>query len=115
MANIPLSQRGMIETLQDTQVSGNGNTIEAPIYFKSHKFIISTVPGVNVGAVQPETSDASDDSANWAPLTSNPVTVIAGTDIVIEYTGMLKFVRARISIPISGGIIPSVTVKYQGA
>ncbi len=106
--------------LQDAATTGNGNVLAIPPSFRNHTFIVTAAAGVTSGAVTLETSNDPADAGTWAvviPLgaVANPLTVIAGADLMINYAGILNFVRARISTTIAGGGSPSVTVIYEGA
>lgn len=105
---------GVIVNLQDTATTGNGTVVACPLSFIHHNFIIKGASGVTAGAVQLETSNQDDYSGTWAPLTASPTTVVGGAEVLVEYEGRLRFVRARISTTISGGGAPSVTVEYEG-
>ncbi len=50
------------------------------------------------------------------PSFRNHTWIVTGaSDLMMEHSGLLNFVRARISTTISGGGAPSVTVIYEGA
>lgn len=106
---------GVPVKLQDAATIGNGTVLAIPPSFRNHNFMITAAVGVTSGAVQVETSNDPSDAGTWAPLTASPTTVVASTNILVAYTGILNFVRARISTTISGGGAPSVTVTYEGA
>ena len=105
---------------QNAQTTGNGDTIAIPPSFRNHTWIITAAAGTTSGAVTVETSNNPLDANTWAvvPMSNsiaNPLTVTAGADLLMEHTGILNFVRARISTTIAGGGAPSVTVTYEGA
>ena len=119
MATIQAAMSGVPFKLQDTQSTGNGNTLAIPPSFQNHTFIVTAAAGVSAGAVTIETSNDPADANTWAAIVpdksiANPLTVIGGADLLISYTGRLNFIRARISTTISGGASPSVTVVYEG-
>ena len=114
-APIAAAMSGVQYVLQAAATTGNGNVLAVPFAFKNHNFMITAAAGVSSGAVQVETSNDSADAGTWAPLTVSPTAVVAGTDILVAYAGILNFVRARISTTIAGGGSPSVTVTYVGA
>lgn len=105
---------GVVFNMQDTQTTGNGTVLACPPSFLHHNFILKAATGVNAGAIQLETSNDIDYAGTWAPLTANPVSVVGGAEVLVEYEGKINFVRARISTTISGGGSPSVTVEYYG-
>lgn len=107
---------GVPYTLQDTQTTGNGNIVAPPPSFRNHTLLVSVPAGVTAGAIQPETSNDPNDANTWAPIGGGPVTVpAASNDLAITFTGIFRFIRARITTTISGGGSPSVTVQYLGA
>jgi len=111
---------GVPYVCQNNTVTGNGDTIAIPPSFRNHTWIISAAANVNAGAITVETSNNPTDPNTWAVVimansVANPLTVVAGADLMMEHTGLLNFVRARISTTISGGAAPGVTVTYEGA
>src|SRR3981081_2441939 len=100
--------------LQDTQSIGNGTTLAIPPSFRNHTFIITAAANVTSGAITLETSNDPTDANTWAAL-ATAITVTAGADLMTQVTGILNFIRARISTTIAGGAAPSVTVIYEGA
>ena len=113
MSGVPFKQ-------QDTQSTGNGTVLALPPSFRNHTWIVTAAAGVTSGAVTIETSNDPADAGTWAvvPMANsiaNPLTVLAGADLMMEHTGLLNFVRTRISTTIAGGGAPSVTVIYEGA
>lgn len=111
---------GVPYPLQSAQATGNGDTIAIPPSFRNHTWIVTAAIGVSAGAVTIESSNNPTDPNTWAVVimensVANPLTVTAGADLMMTHTGLLNFVRARISTPITGGGAPSVTVTYEGA
>lgn len=108
------AMRGVPVTLQDAATTGNGTVIAIPDSFRNHKLTIKGVATVSAGAIQPETANAPDYSGTWAQVGGGPITVVSGAEIVYTWTGLIQFLRARISTTItgSGG---SVTVEYEGS
>jgi len=118
MTTFIAAMSGVEVTLQSAATTGNGTTIAIPPSFNYHNFKITAASGVTAGAVTIEISNDPNDTNTWAALPSTPtqpVTVMAGADLLVPYTGRINFVRARISTTISGGANPSVTVTYFGA
>ena len=125
MSGVPVIQ-------QNDQTTGNGVTLALPPSFRNHTWIVAAAAGVTSGAITIEASNANplaspntvgdpvEDTNTWAvvPMANsiaNPITVIAGADLMLEHNGLLNHVRARISTIIAGGSAPSVTVTYVGA
>ena len=107
---------GVPYKLQDATTTGNGNIVAPPTSFRHHTLLVSVPAGVTAGAIQPETSNDDTDVGVWAPIGGGPVAVpAASSDLLIEFTGLYRFIRARITTTISGGATPSVTVQYTGA
>ena len=120
MATIVAAMSGVPFAQQLVQSTGNGTILAIPPSFRNHTWIVTGAAGVNAGAVTIETSNDPADANTWAivPMANsiaNPLTVTAGVDLMMEHTGILNFIRARISTTISGGGAPSVTVIYEGA
>ena len=105
-------ESGAPYTLQSAATSGNGNAVAPPHSFKYHSIYIEGTSGVGAGAVQVETSLDPNDANTWAPLTTSPTTVIAGGIAIVQVTGIIQILRARISTTVTGG---TVTVNYVGA
>ena len=107
--------RGVASTIQDAKTTGNGDVLAIPDSFRNHTLYIKGAADVSAGAIQPESADSYDYAGTWAPIGGGPVSVGNATEVVINFTGVYKFLRARISTTISGGAAPSVTVKYVGS
>jgi hypothetical protein len=120
MATIQAAMSGVPVDLLTAVTTGTGAALAIPSSFQNHTFLVKTPTGVTAGAVTIEASYDPADSATWAVIVpdksvANPLTVVAGADLIIPYSGRLDFVRARINTVISGGTQPSVTVTYLGA
>ena len=115
MASPVAAMSGVPYTLQAATTTGNGNIVAIPTSFRNHTIIITAAAGVTSGAIQIETANDPNDANTWAPLTASPTTVVAASDVLVEYEGHLNFVRARVTTNISGGGAPSATVVYEGA
>lgn len=113
---------GVPYKMQNATTTGNGDVVAPPPSVTIHEFLITAATGVTSGAITVETcsGDPTVDSNTWAIIVpdksiANPLTVVAGADLLMPYTGRLGAVRARISTTIAGGGAPSVTVTYLGA
>ena len=106
--------RGVAMTLLDaaSALNASGFTIAIPDSFKYHKLYIIGSAGVASGAVQPESADASDYAGTWAQIGGGPITVVASTELQVDFVGVYQFIRVRISTVLAGG---TVTVKYEGS
>ena len=114
------AESGVVIPMIVAATTGGGTIIACPASFQHHNFEIVTPTGVTAGAVTIETANDPAYAGTWAvviPLgsVSNPLTVVAAASLLMNYTGLLNFVRARINTTISGGGGPSVTVNYYGS
>lgn len=91
--------------------TANGVILAIPSSFRHHTFYIIGSAGVASGAVQPETASENDYTGTWAQIGGGPVTVVADTELPIQFEGSYSFIRCRISTIIAGG---TVTVDYMG-
>jgi hypothetical protein len=106
MSGVPFQQ-------QAAQTSGNGTVLAIPPSFRNHSWIITGNGVITGGDVQLETgTDPNLDTNIWAPI-NVAIAVLPGVDQLVQYQGILGFVRARISAAVTGG--GSVTVTYLGA
>jgi hypothetical protein len=117
MATIAAAMSGVPFALQAAATTGNGNVLAIPPSFRNHSFLVKGSSGVSSGAVTIETANDPADTNTWAAIdpiesVANPVTVVASADLMINYSGILNFVRARISTTVVGG---TVSVDYEGA
>ena len=120
MATIMAAMSGVVTPLQVAATTGGGTILACPPSFRNHNILVRTPTGVTAGAVTVETSNDPNDAGTWAAIipigtVSNPLTVVASSDLLINYSGIINFIRARISTTISGGGAPSVSVDYLGA
>lgn len=113
MANQISPMRGVLETIQNAQTSGNGTILAIPNSFRRHSLYIKGSVGspISAGAVQPESSSDPTYTGTWGQIGGGPVTVVDSTEIVINFEGVYQFIRCGISTPIVGG---TVTVNYLG-
>lgn len=98
-------------TLQDAQTTGNGNIIACNPTVENHAIYIKGDGTIGAGAIQIESADAFDYSGTWAAIGGGPVTVVSDSELIVNFTGAYRFLRARISTTIT---TTTVTVKYQG-
>lgn len=111
--NVRISpMRGVAVVLQDAASADEapGTVIAIPESFKRHTLYIKGSTGTASGAVQPESADEFDYAGTWAPVGGSPVTVVDG-EVIVNFEGVFKFFRCRISTVIGGG---TVTVTYVG-
>jgi len=107
---------GVPYKLQDATTTGSGNIVCPPTTFRNHQMLITVPAGVTAGAIQPETADDPTYAGTWAPIGGGPVAIPAASSTgLIEFTGIYKAIRARITTTVSGGGSPSVTVEYTGS
>lgn len=110
---------GVVTPLITALTTGTGAALAIPPSFRNHNFMVTAAAAVTSGAVTIEASNSPDDAGTWAAIVmdksvANPITV-AVADLLMSYTGLLNFVRARINTTIAGGGAPSVTVTYEGS
>ena len=110
--HITSAMRGVPVVLQDAQTAGSGLVIAIPDSFKHHKLYIKGIPTVSAGAVQPESSSDPTYAGTWGEVGGGSITVIDATEQQIDFEGVFKFLRVRISTNIVGG---TVTVTYVGS
>lgn len=106
---------GVPYTLLNAVATGTSESLAVPPSFQQHSILISASSGVTSGAVQIETSNTVDDALTWAQVGGGPISVVAATDIIYNFAGVFRFIRARISTTIAGGATPTATVVYNGA
>lgn len=110
MANVPSATRGVPVTLQDDATTGNGKVIAIPSSFRDHLILIRGSAGIGAGKVKVEIADSFDYAGTWA-LQGSEQTLVASTELAVAITGIIRFLRARISTNVTGG---TVTVTYVG-
>ena len=106
---------GMLELnqlVQNAQTTGNGTACQIPFGCKEVAVYIIGSAGVSAGAVQIETADKDDYAGTWAALGS-PVAVTASTQKIVQLTGNLGAIRARISTTVVDGTV-SVRILAKG-
>jgi hypothetical protein len=106
------AMRGVPYTLQSAATTGNGNIVSPPPSFIHHTITIKGLTAIAAGAVQIETADDDTYTGTWGQIGGGPITVVDVTEIVVNFEGVFKFIRARISTTVTGG---TVTVTYNGA
>ena len=104
--------RGTSVILQDAETTGNGLVLAIPSSFKHHTLYIKGSAGVASGAVQPESADSKDYAGTWGQIGGGPITVVADTELAINFEGLYKFIRVGISTVVVGG---TVSVSYIGS
>ena len=120
MGTYTAAMSGVPYILLASKTTGTSESLAIPPSFRHHNFMVTALTGTTSGAVTIETSNTPDDSNTWAAIVpdksiANPLTVSAAADLLIAYSGLLNFVRARVSTTIAGGATPGVTVVYNGA
>lgn len=104
--------RGVPVTLQSAATTGNGTAIQVPNSFHKHQFLIKGAGTISAGKIKLEGADQTDYSGTWA-LLATEVVIIAG-ELIVQYEGVLRAVRARISENVTGAL-GTVTVEYTGS
>lgn len=105
------AMRGVSAALQSAATTGNGIALALSPDFKNHRVNISGSAGIASGTVQIESAEANDYAGTWSPIAGGPITVPVSSQLDINFSGVYKNIRARISANIVGG---TVTVIYQG-
>jgi flagellar basal body rod protein FlgF len=111
MAPPVLALRGVLETLQDAETTGNGNAIIVPSVARNHTIFIQGSAGVSAGAIQIEGAETVDYTGDWAPIGGGPVDVPDDAETIINFEGIFKAIRTRVSTDVVDG---TATVKYLG-
>lgn len=108
------ASKGLLTTLQNAgAATAAGVAVAIPATFTQHRLTIKASAGVASGAIQPETSDEFAYAGTWAPVGGGPITVpAASSEVVYNFFGIFRFIRARISTIVAGG---TVTVTYEGS
>jgi hypothetical protein len=112
MSGVPIN-------LLTAATTGTGSAVAIPSSFRHHNFMVTAIIGTTAGAVTIEASNDPADASTWAAIVmdksvANPITVSAAADLLMPYSGLLNFVRARVSTTVAG-TTPAVTVVYEGA
>lgn len=114
MAVVPVAvMSGVVYPLQAAATTGNGNVIAVPSSFRHHNFIVSGTGTISAGAVSLETSNDPNYTGTWVLLTT-AITPVSNSLTLFAYSGLLNFVRARISTGVTGAG-GSASVDYEGA
>lgn len=103
--------RGSRVTLQSAATTGSGTVIAVPTSARNHKLFIRGSAGIASGAVQPETSSDPAYTGTWGQIGGGPVSLVASTELIVEFSGVYQFIRCRVSTTVVGG---TVTVEYLG-
>ena len=96
--------------LQDAQTTGNGTAVNLDGTQREVTIYLNAVGTVSAGAVQVETADSETYSGTWAPVTASPTTLVTDTTKVVQVTGAMLWIRARISTTITGGAKLTATI-----
>lgn len=113
MTTVQAVMSGVPFQLLTAVTTGTGTAVAIPMSFRNHSFIVNAV-AATTGAIQLETSNDINDSQTWAPLTATTTAIVTNTDVLVEFAGIIQFVRARVTTTIAGGTTPGVTVTYYG-
>lgn len=105
------ASRGVPVTLQSAATTGNGTAIAIPNSFTQHEVNLKGSAGISAGKVQVETADAIDYAGTWAAVGSEQ-TLIASTELRVSFSGIYRFIRARISTTVSNGTLDA---SYVGS
>lgn len=98
------ASRGVPVTLHSAATTGNGTVVVIPNSFKDHEVNLKGSAGISAGKVQVETADAPDYAGTWAVVGSEQ-TLIASTELRVSFSGIYRFIRARISTTVSNGTL----------
>ena len=102
---------GVLELLQNVATTGDGTVIGIQPSIRNHVLYIRGNGAVGAGAIQLETASDPDYTGTWAALAGCPITVVATSELIVNLSGIFRFLRARISTDITVG---TVTVSYVG-
>lgn len=110
MSGVPLA-------LLIAATTGTGTPIAIPPSFITHSFLLVPGAGVSSGTIQLETANDPNDANTWPTIdgkatgTTNAFTIASTADQIIQFSGRLMFVRARVTTVVGGG---NVTLNYLG-
>ena len=99
---------GYRQKLQNAATTGNGNALQTYGYTRENTFYITPTTGVSTGAIQIETADESSFTGAWAPL--GPEINLSTGSAIVQQTGAIRAVRARISSNVAGGTVTIMAV-----
>ena len=112
MATVVAAMSGVPFDMIVAGTTGSGTIVAPPPSFRNHTFLIKGSSGVGAGAIQIESSNDPADAGTWAPVGSGPITVVASSKLLAQFSGIFSFLRARISTTVTGG--GSLTATYVG-
>lgn len=95
--------------------TGSGNIVAPPVSFTRHQVLLSVPAGVTAGVVQVETSQDDTYAGTWAPVGTTTTVPAASSAAAINFSGIYRFLRVRVTTTISGGGAPSVSADYLGS
>lgn len=84
--------------------TGNGAELDLKGSCREHTLYIEGSAGISAGAVQLETAAEPGYTGTWAAIGS-AVTVTATAIKIVQFSGVLGVVRARISTNMTGGTV----------
>jgi hypothetical protein len=98
--------------LQDAATSGNGVAHDCRGMGREHTFYVRPSAGtISTGKVKIETCHDKDFTGTWAILGSE-ITLASGVVQIVQVTGCLRAIRARISTTVTG-TGGNVSVSYE--
>lgn len=107
------AMRGREVTLLDTQhVLNTVGSVAIPSSFTQHQVQIVGGAGIASGKAIVETADTEDYAGTWAQPVGGEITIAASTAYTVNFNGLYKFIRVRISTVFVGG---DISATYTGS
>lgn len=109
------AQSGVPVGLIVAATTGSGNIVAPPMSFTRHQILLAVPTGVTAGVVQVETAHDDTYAGTWAPVGTTTTVPAASSATALNFSGVYRFLRVRVTTAISGGGAPSLNADYLGS